>query len=153
MTENVTYCDKHVSSWKCIFCSEGWLMCVIWYYFTTNSRAVCDTYRNSSMDWSKRITLRWFRTLQAISSYVLCNRNFGVTFVTRWGISIWFNYVIIVERTCTSESMNPRPCFQALQYRFCSLLLLATLLFLYFHITKTYIYRRYYTCITISSPN
>ena len=21
MTENVTYCDKHVSSWKCIFCS------------------------------------------------------------------------------------------------------------------------------------
>ena len=21
MTENVTYCDKHVSSWKCFFCS------------------------------------------------------------------------------------------------------------------------------------
>src|SRR3990170_7365851 len=36
----------------------------------------------------------------------------------------------------TSETMNPRPCFQALQYRFCSLLLLATLLFLYFQITK-----------------
>ena len=46
-------------------------MCIIWCYFTTNSRAVCDTYRNSSMDWSERITLRWFRTLQAISSYVL----------------------------------------------------------------------------------
>ena len=38
-------------------------------------------------------------------------------FVARWGIAIWFNYVIIVERICTSESMNPRPCFQALQYR------------------------------------
>ena len=28
--------------------------------------------------------------------------------------------------------MNPRPCFEALQYRFRSLLSLATLLFLYF---------------------
>ena len=105
-------------------------------YFTTNSRAVCDTYKNSSMDWSERITLRWFRTLQAISSYVLRDRNFGVTFVARWGIAIWFNYVIIVERTCTSESMNPRPCFEALQYRLCSLLSLVTLLFFIFSYYK-----------------
>ena len=74
-------------------------------------------------------------------------------FVACWGIVLWSNYVIIVERLCTSESTNPRPCFQALQYRFCSLLLLVTLLFLYFQITKTYIYHPYYTCITISSPN
>jgi hypothetical protein len=74
-------------------------------------------------------------------------------FVARWGIVMWSDYVIIVERTCASESMNPRPCFQALQCRFCSLLLLVTLLFLYFQITKTYIYYPYYTCITISSPN
>ena len=53
-----------------------------------------------------------------------------------WGIVIWFNYVIIVERLCTSESMNPRPCFHALQYRFCSLLLLVTLLFLFIQIKK-----------------
>ena len=33
--------------------------------------------------------------------------------------------------------MNPRPCFLALQYRLRSLLSLVTLLFLYFHITKT----------------
>ena len=111
-------------------------MCVIWCYFTTNSRAFCDTYRNIPMDWSERITLRWFRTLQAISSYVLRDRNFGVTFVAHWGIFIWSNYVIIVERTCTSESMNPRPCFQALQYHFCSLLLLATLLFYIFRLQK-----------------
>jgi hypothetical protein len=26
----------------------------------------------------------------------------------------WFNYVIFVESVCTSESMIPRPCFQAL---------------------------------------
>jgi len=49
--------------------------------------------------------------------------------------------------------MNPRPCFEALQYRLCSLLSLVTLLFLYFQITKTYIYHPYCTCITISSPN
>src|SRR3954469_19679313 len=48
------------------------------------------------------------------------------------------HYVIIVERTCTSESMNPRPCFLALQYRLRSLLSLVTLIFLYFQITKTY---------------
>ena len=33
-------------------------------------------------------------------------------------------------RECTSENMDPRPHFQALQYRLCSLMLLATLLFL-----------------------
>ena len=113
-------------------------MCVIWCYFTTNCMAVCDTYKNISMDWSEIITLSWFRTLQAISSYVLCGRNFGVTFVAFWGIGIWSNYVIIVERTCTSESMNPRPCFLALQYRLRPLLSLVTLLFSYFQITKNY---------------
>ena len=111
-------------------------MCVILCYFTTNSRAVCDTYRNSSMNWLERINLRWFHTLQAISSYVLRDRIFGVTFVARWGIAIWSNYVIIVERTCTSESMNSRPCFQALQYRFLSLLPLTTLPFCIFSYYK-----------------
>ena len=64
-------------------------------------------------------------------------------FVACWGIVIWSNYVIIVERTCTSESMNPRPCFLSLQYRLRSFLSLATLLFLLFQITKTYIYHPY----------
>ena len=32
-------------------------------YFSTNPRAVCDTYRNSPIDRSERITLRWFRNL------------------------------------------------------------------------------------------
>ena len=59
----------------------------------------------------------------------------------------------IVETTCTSESMNPRPCFLSLQYRLRSLLSLVTLLFLYFQITDTHIYHPYCTCITISSPN
>ena len=39
-------------------------------------------------------------------------------------------------RDCTSESINPRPYFQALQHRLCSHLLLVTLLFLYFRIQK-----------------
>ena len=41
-----------------------WLMCVMWCYFTTNSRVVCDTYRNSPIHRSERIALRCFRTLQ-----------------------------------------------------------------------------------------
>ena len=45
-------------------------------------------------------------------------------------------YVIIVERTCTSENMNPRPCFEALHYRFCSLLLLAPCCFYIFRLQK-----------------
>ena len=40
------------------------LICVLRCYFTMNSRTICDTYRNSPMDCTERITLRWFRTLQ-----------------------------------------------------------------------------------------
>ena len=57
------------------------------------------------------------------------------------------------ENDCNVVSMNSRLCFLAFQYRLRSLLPLATLLFLYFQITKTYIYHPYCTCITISSPN
>ena len=39
--------------------------------------------------------------------------------------------ILALLRDCTSESMNPRPHFQALQYRLRSLLLVATLLFFY----------------------
>ena len=39
-------------------------------------------------------------------------------------------------RDCTSESMHPRPHFQALQYRFCARLLFATLMFLFIQIIK-----------------
>ena len=46
-------------------------MNLLWCYFSTNSRVVCDTYRNNSTEWLERITLRWFRTQQTISSYVL----------------------------------------------------------------------------------
>ena len=52
---------------------------------------------------------------------------------------------------CTSESTDPRPHFPSLQYRLCSLLLLATLLFFIVPITKINIYYRYYTFIIISS--
>ena len=40
-----------------------WLICVLRCYSSTDSRAVCDTYRNSPIDRSERITLRWFHTL------------------------------------------------------------------------------------------
>ena len=45
--------------------------------------------------------------------------------------------------------MNPRPCFLSLQYRLRSLLSLVTLMFLYFQITKTYIYHH----IALVSPS
>ena len=51
------------------------LMRIIWCYFSTNSRAIRDTYRDGSIDRSERITLRWFRTLQAIS--ILCSLLIG----------------------------------------------------------------------------
>ena len=38
--------------------------------------------------------------------------------------------ILALLRDCTSESTYPRPHFQALQYRLCSLLSIATLLFL-----------------------
>src|SRR3989337_1557174 len=80
------------------------------------------------------------------------NRKFGDSLLHVEGL-LYDSIMLALLRDCTSESMNPMPCFEALQYRLCSLLLLATLLFLYFQITKTYIYYPYYTCITISSPN
>ena len=39
-------------------------------------------------------------------------------------------------RDCTSESTDPRPHFQALQYRLCSVLSLATLLSIIFRLQK-----------------
>ena len=48
-------------------------------------------------------------------------------------------------RDCTSESTDPRPQFQALQYRFCARLLFSTLLFLFIQIIKIYFYHPYYT--------
>ena len=44
--------------------------------------------------------------------------------------------ILALLRDCTSESMDPRPHFQALQYRLCSLLLLSTLLFYIFILQK-----------------
>ena len=41
-----------------------WFICVLRWYSSTNSRVVCDTYSNSPIDRSERITLRWFHTLQ-----------------------------------------------------------------------------------------
>ena len=44
--------------------------------------------------------------------------------------------ILALLRDYTSESMDPRPCFQALQYHFCARLLFATLLFLFIQIIK-----------------
>ena len=66
---------------------------------------------------------------------------------------VYDSVMLALLRDCTSESMNLRPYFQAFMQRFAHCLSLPTLLFLYFHITKTYIYYPYYTFINISSPN
>ena len=44
--------------------------------------------------------------------------------------------MLALLRGCTSESTDPRPHFQALQYRFCARLLFSTLLFLFIQIIK-----------------
>ena len=44
--------------------------------------------------------------------------------------------MLALLRDCTSESTNPRPHFQALQYRFCAHLLFVTFLFLFIQIIK-----------------
>ena len=44
--------------------------------------------------------------------------------------------MLALLRGCTSESTDPRPCFQALQYHFCARLLFATLLFLFIRTIK-----------------
>ena len=119
---------------------EFWLTCVLRCCFTMNSRVVCDTYRNSPMDRSKRINLRWFRTLQQSIHLFSTISDFGVTLCFMLRDSYVIQLCIIVEGTCTSESMNPRPCFNTLQYRLRSLLSFVTLLFLYFQITKTIIF-------------
>ena len=61
--------------------------------------------------------------------------------------------MLALLRGRTSESTDPMPHFQALQYRFCARLLFSTLLFLFIQIIKIYFYHPYYTFITISSPN
>ena len=44
--------------------------------------------------------------------------------------------MLALLRGCTGESAEPRPHFQALQYRLCSVLSIATLLFFYFSYYK-----------------
>ena len=48
--------------------------------------------------------------------------------------------MLALLRGCTSESTDPMPHFQALQYRFCARLLFVTLLFLFIQIIKIYFY-------------
>ena len=57
--------------------------------------------------------------------------------------------ILALLRDCTSESTDPRPHFQALQYRFCARLILATLLFLFIQIIKIY----FTIHITLLSPS
>ena len=51
--------------------------------------------------------------------------------------------ILALLRHCTSESTDPRPHFQALQYRLCSVLSIATLLFFIVPSTKSNIYYHY----------
>lgn len=79
----------------------------------------------------------WFRTLQQFHLMFSTNRNFGSDSLSHVEGLLYDPIMLAMLRDCTSESMNPRPCFQALQYHLRSLLLLVTLLFLLFQITKT----------------
>ena len=75
------------------------------------------------------------------NNFFLCSpldRNFGVILhrTLRDGY-IYDPNILALLRDCTSESTYPRPCFQALQYHLCSVLSIATLLFLLFLLQKS----------------
>src|SRR3990170_1891466 len=59
--------------------------------------------------------------------------RYGLWSDSSWHIEGWLYDPIILAllRDCTSESTDPRPHFQALQYRLCSVLSISTLLFFY----------------------
>ena len=81
-------------------------MNLLWCYFSTNSRidqtkriALYYFSRNSWIDRTERIALRWFRDLQTI--HIFCSPLIGTRewlFIALWGIIIWSNNGIIVER-------------------------------------------------------
>ena len=102
-------------------------MNLLWCYFSTNSR----------IDWLERIALRWFCTLQKNYSSVLHYIGLWSDSSSHFEGWLYDPIILALLRDCTSESTDPRPHFQALQYRLCSLLLLATLLFLLFLLQKS----------------
>ena len=64
-----------------------------------------------------------------------------------------YSIMISLLRVSTSESMIPRPCFQALKYRFLMLLLLVYLLVRLLQITNITCSTPYSTTLTIFSLN
>ena len=106
----------------------------------------------------------FYRSIQKNSFVVVSYPTIISTFVLRYQW-LWSDSLLHVEgslydpiilallRDCTSESTDPMPHFQVLQYRLCSVLSIATLLVFIVLITKINIYYPYYTCITISSSN
>ena len=66
-----------------------------------------------------------------------CNKMFGINDEQDCNV-VSMNSLNIheVDDDRTSESMDPRPHFQALQYRLCSVLSIATLLFFYCYYYK-----------------
>ena len=64
-----------------------------------------------------------------------------------------YSIILLLLRVSTSESMIPRPCFQALKHRLQPVLLHVRLLPYLFQITITTYNHPYHLYFTISSPN
>ena len=130
-------------------------MRIIWCYFSMNSQIDRSIRKNNLVLFQYELLDRSIGK----NSY----KQFVLMFSARqelWSDSSshvegWLCDPIILEllRDCTSESTDPRPHFQALHYRLCSVLSIATLLFFIVPITKINIYYHYYTFISISLPN
>src|SRR5664279_4748198 len=104
----------------------------------------------------ERRTLRCASVALRKSHPVLIHKKseLGVTITMHaFGGFIMCLIMLLLLRVVTSESMNPRPCFQALKHHLLSVLLLVTLLPFLLQIYKTLFYHPYYPYFIISSPN
>jgi hypothetical protein len=136
----------------------------------TSVRIMCISLDNISMNcWCLLEPSSVFMVI-VWDNLVWGNTDFEECFVTLHVISVryplencfelhiddsiyWFNYVIFVESVSTSESMIPRPCFQALHTVSFQFFLYVCLQRYLFQFTFTTYNHHYYLYFTISLPN
>jgi hypothetical protein len=142
----VSWCDGDSVRIICVFLVNVSMNC--WCLLEPSSAFMVIVWDN--LVWGNTNFEECFVALRMISV------RFPLENCLEWHIDVsifWFNYVIFVESVSTSESMIPRPCFQALHtVSFQFLLHVCSQRYLFQITFATYNYH-YYFYFTISSPN
>jgi hypothetical protein len=103
----VSWCDGDSVRIMCVFLVNVSMNC--WCLLEPSSAFTVTVWDN--LVWGNMDFEEWFIALSMISVHFQLENCFELHIE----VSIyWFNYVIFVGSVSTSESMNPRPCFQAL---------------------------------------